>query len=555
MKKFIYSLFVLACAVMAFSSCEDVPAPYNMPQEVIDEIAEPSGSGTAEDPYNAAAANQLGESLEADANSETVYIKGIVTRFDRDGVNPEYGNATFYISEDGTTNNEFYVFHCYGLGGERFTSEDELKVGDEVIVCGQITNFMGNTVELDQGGYIYSLNGTVVPKDDQSTAEPEGEGTLESPYNVAKAQEVIANGAPDEEVYVKGKVSEIRGLNTQYGSLTYYISDDGTTTGQLYVYGGLYLNGEKFSSEDQLKVGDEVVIRGKLVLYGSTPEINTNSVLISINGQTGTVAGDGTEANPYSASQALDLIKSEQFDADAKYYVKGIISKVEKFDDRYNSITYYISDDGSSTNELQIYSGKSFNGEDFSSINDLKVGDEVVVLGKFKLFNGTPEVDKSSEIISLNGQTGEGGSTGGSGVTISGNTVTLTNGAVTAGSETATLNVADLTGLSYGDVLTTLTMSDGSVITFSKNGGNNDPKYYDTKGNIDLRIYALNTVHFSCKKPIAKIVITCSANDRTGNEMATVTFSGNEATYTNDWTTNSGGTQLRITNIVVTYAK
>lgn len=552
MKKFIYSLFVLACAVMAFSSCEDVPAPYNMPQEVIDEIVEPSGSGTAEDPYNAAAANQLGESLEADANSETVYIKGIVTRFDRDGVNPEYGNATFYISEDGTTNNEFYVFHCYGLGGERFTSEDELKVGDEVIVCGQITNFMGNTVELDQGGYIYSLNGTVVPKDDQSTAEPEGEGTLESPYNVAKAQEVIANGAPDEEVYVKGKVSEIRGLNTQYGSLTYYISDDGTTTGQLYVYGGLYLNGEKFSSEDQLKVGDEVVIRGKLVLYGSTPEINTNSVLISINGQGGTVAGDGTEANPYSASQALELIKAEQFESGTKYYVKGIISKVEKFDDRYSSITYYISDDGSSTNELQIYSGKSFNGEDFSSINDLKVGDEVVVLGEFKLFNGTPEVDKSSEIISLNGQTGEGGSTGGSGVTISGDIVTLTNSAVTAGTETATLNVADITDLKKGDKPSSLTMSDGSVITFDANGETNGPAYYVT----DMRVYKNNIMRFSCKKTIAKIVITCSGDDRVGNETATVSFNGNEAEYNNVFTEDKGGgVQLRITNIVVTYAK
>lgn len=552
MKKFIYSLFVLACAVMAFSSCEDVPAPYNMPQEVIDEIAEPSGSGTAEDPYNAAAANQLGESLEADANSETVYIKGIVTRFDRDGVNPEYGNATFYISEDGTTNNEFYVFHCYGLGGERFTSEDELKVGDEVIVCGQITNFMGNTVELDQGGYIYSLNGTVVPKDDQSTAEPEGEGTLESPYNVAKAQEVIANGAPDEEVYVKGKVSEIRGLNTQYGSLTYYISDDGTTTGQLYVYGGLYLNGEKFSSEDQLKVGDEVVIRGKLVLYGSTPEINTNSVLISINGQGGTVAGDGTEANPYSASQALELIKAEQFESGTKYYVKGIISKVEKFDDRYSSITYYISDDGSSTNELQIYSGKSFNGEGFSSINDLKVGDEVVVLGEFKLFNGTPEVDKSSEIISLNGQTGEGGSTGGSGVTISGDVVTLTNSAVTAGTETATLNVADITGLKRGDKPSSLTMSDGSVITFDANGETNGPAYYET----DMRVYKNNIMHFSCKKAIAKIVLTCTEESRTGNKTATVSFNGNEAEYNNVFTEDKGGgVQLRITNIVVTYAK
>ena len=430
MKKFIYSLFVLACAVMAFSSCEDVPAPYNMPQEVIDEIVEPSGSGTAEDPYNAAAANQLGESLEADAKSETVYVKGIVSRID-EVETEKYGNAIFYISEDGTTNNQFYVFHCYGLGGEKFTSKDELKVGDEVIVCGQITNFKGNTVELAQGGYIYSLNGTVVSK-----------------------------------------------------------------------------------------------------------------------GESG--EGDGTEANPYSASQAFDLIKSEQFDADAKYYVKGIISKVEKFDDRYSSITYYISDDGSSTNELQIYSGKSFNGEGFSSINDLKVGDEVVVLGEFKLFNGTPEVDKSSEIISLNGQTGEGGSTGGSGVTISGDIVTLTNSAVTAGTETATLAVADITGLKRGDKPSSLTMSDGSVITFDANGETNAPAYYET----DMRVYKNNIMRFSCKKTIAKIVITCSGDDRVGNETATVSFNGNEAEYNNVFTEDKGGgVQLRITNIVVTYAK
>ena len=549
MKKFIYSLFVLACAVMAFSSCEDVPAPYNMPQEVIDEIVEPSGSGTAEDPYNAVAANQLGESLEADANSETVYVKGIVSRID-EVETEKYGNAIFYISEDGTTNNQFYVFHCYGLGGEKFTSEDELKVGDEVIVCGQITNFKGNTVELAQGGYIYSLNGTVVSKGESG----EGEGTLESPYNVAKALSLISSGAndPDAEVYIKGKVSQIDGLNPQYSSLTYYISDDGSTTGQLQVYGGLYLNGEGFTSEDQLKVGDEVVIRGKLTKHYDTPEVGTNSVLISINGQTGTVAGDGTEANPYSASQALDLIKSEQFDADAKYYVKGIISKVEKFDDRYSSITYYISDDGSSTNELQIYSGYSFNGEGFSSINDLKVGDEVVVLGKFKLFNGTPEVDKSSEIVSLNGQTGEGGSTGGDAITVSGETLTLTNTSVTAGSETATLNVAGITGLKRGDKPSSLTMSDGSVITFDGNGETNAPAYYVT----DMRVYKNNIMRFSCKKTIAKIVITCSADDRVGNKTATVSFNGNEAEYNNVFTEDKGGgVQLRITNIVVTYAK
>lgn len=429
MKKFIYSLFVLACAVMAFSSCEDVPAPYNMPQEVIDEIVEPSGSGTAEDPYNAAAANQLGESLEADANSETVYVKGIVSRID-EVETEKYGNAIFYISEDGTTNNQFYVFHCYGLGGEKFTSEDELKVGDEVIVCGQITNFKGNTVELAQGGYIYSLNGTVVSK-----------------------------------------------------------------------------------------------------------------------GESG--EGDGTEANPYSASQALDLIKSEQFDADAKYYVKGIISQIDKFDDRYSSITYYISDDGTTANQLQIYSGKSFNGEGFSSIDDLKVGDEVVLVGEFKLFNGTPEVNMNSELVSLNGETSSG-EAGDSNISISDNMLTLTNSAVTAGTETATLNVADITDLKKGDKPSSLTMSDGSVITFDANGETNAPAYYET----DMRVYKNNIMRFSCKKTIAKIVITCSGDDRVGNKTATVSFNGNEAEYNNVFTEDKGGgVQLRITNIEVTYAK
>lgn len=435
MKKFIYSLFVLACAVMAFSSCEDVPAPYNMPQEVIDEIVEPSGSGTAEDPYNAVAANQLGESLEADANSETVYVKGIVSRID-EVETEKYGNAIFYISEYGTTNNQFYVFHCYGLGGEKFTSEDELKVGDEVIVCGQITNFKGNTVELAQGGYIYSLNGTVVPKDDQSTAEPEGEGTLESPYNVAKALDVIAStgGTGDEEVYIKGKVSQIGDLYTPNGSLTYYISDDGSTTGQLKVYGGFYLNGEKFSSEDQLKEGDEVVIRGTLTQFHEDTEVGRGNVLISINGQTG-----------------------------------------------------------------------------------------------------------------------EGGSTGGSGVTISGNTVTLTNSAVTAGSETATFVVADQ-GFTNAQKMSTVTMSDGSVITFDNNGEQNGSAYYDSGKSI--RVYKNNIMHFSCKKPIAKIVITCRNESYTGNKTATFTINGKEAEYNNVFTEEKGGgIQMHFTNIEVTYAK
>ena len=547
MKKFIYSLFVLAIAAMTFSSCEDVPAPYNMPQEIIDggggeTAVDPMGTGTETDPYNVAAANQVGATLSAGESTETVYIRGIVSRIDE--IDPSFGNATYCISDDGTPNNQFLVYRGYSLGGEKFTSVDELKVGDEVIVKGTITNYNG-TIELNQRNEIYSLNGVIAGGE-----TGEGDGTLESPYDVAKALSLIANGEndPDAEVYIKGKVSEIEEISAQFGNGTYYISVDGTTETQLYVYRGYYLNGDKFTSEDQLKVGDEVIILGKLTTFYDDPQVGTGSKLVSVNGQTGMIPG--TEALPYTPSQALEVIANGENDPEAEVYIKGKVSQIKEVSPSFGNATYYISDDGTTDNQLYVFRGKYLNGEKFTSEDQLKVGDEVVILGKLTTYNGDPQVGTGSSIVSLNGE--GGGSTAGGAVSISGDVVTLTNSAVTAGTETATLNVADITDLKKGDKPSSLTMSDGSVITFDANGETNGPAYYVT----DMRVYKNNIMRFSCKKTIAKIVITCSGDDRVGNETATVSFNGNEAEYNNVFTEDKGGgVQLRITNIVVTYAK
>lgn len=547
MKKFIYSLFVLAIAAMTFSGCEDVPAPYNLPQEIIDggdgeTTADPMGTGTETDPYNVAAANQVGATLSAGESTETVYIRGIVSRIDE--IDPSFGNATYCISDDGTPNNQFLVYRGYSLGGEKFTSVDELKVGDEVIVKGTITNYNG-TIELNQRNEIYSLNGVIAGGE-----TGEGDGTLESPYDVAKALSLIANGEndPDAEVYIKGKVSEIEEISAQFGNGTYYISVDGTTENQLYVYRGYYLNGDKFTSTDQLKVGDEVVILGKLTTFYDDPQVGTGSKLVSVNGQTGMIPG--TEALPYTPSQALEVIANGENDPEAEVYIKGKVSQIKEVSAQFGNATYWISDDGTTDNQLYVFRGKYLNGEEFTSEDQLKVGDEVVILGKLTTYNGDPQVNTGSSIVSLNGESG--GSAGGGSISISDNMLTLTNGAVTAGTETATLNVADITDLKKGDKPSSLTMSDGSVITFDANGETNGPAYYVT----DMRVYKNNIMRFSCKKTIAKIVITCSADDRVGNETATVSFNGNEAEYNNVFTEDKGGgVQLRITNIVVTYAK
>lgn len=112
--------------------------------------------------------------------------------------------------------------------------------------------------------------------------------TAETAYTIAKAKELIDAGKGlSESVYVKGTVSQAsEKLDATFGSLSYNISDDGTTGNELQVFGGLSFDGEKFTSVDDIKVGDVVVVYGKLKKYNTTYELDKNNILISLNGKT-----------------------------------------------------------------------------------------------------------------------------------------------------------------------------------------------------------------------------------------------------------------------------
>lgn len=158
MKKIIYSLFVLAMAAFTFSSCEDVPAPYDMPTkpETPEEL-QPTGSGTAADPFNIAAVEKY---IDEGGSAETeIYVKGKVVSVKPGSFDPQYGSLKYYISEDGTATNQFYVYNGYaGPNRTKFSGEDALKPGDEVVICGKVDNYQG-TKEFLVGNYIVSLNG------------------------------------------------------------------------------------------------------------------------------------------------------------------------------------------------------------------------------------------------------------------------------------------------------------------------------------------------------------------------------------------------------------
>ena len=110
--------------------------------------------------------------------------------------------------------------------------------------------------------------------------------TPETAYTVAKALELINAGEGLEaNVYVKGQITNIQDVDTgDFGNATYTISDDATAANALLIYRGYYYDKGKFTSKDQIKVGDVVVVYGKLVKFNEKFEMNSGNHIYSING-------------------------------------------------------------------------------------------------------------------------------------------------------------------------------------------------------------------------------------------------------------------------------
>lgn len=147
----------------------------------------------------------------------------------------------------------------------------------------------GSTWEVQSVG-VYEGEAGSTPTPTPGPTEGKGSGTATDPYNVAAITSICASGSiPSEKIYAKGIVSKIKEISTSYGNATYYISDDGTESGQFYVYRGYSLGGEKFQSESDLQVGDTVVVYGQLVDYNGTKEFTQGNQLYSKNGKGGGV--------------------------------------------------------------------------------------------------------------------------------------------------------------------------------------------------------------------------------------------------------------------------
>lgn len=304
-------------------------------------VGEAKGTGTLEDPFNAAAAIAYAKSVGSSESDKDVYIKGKVSSI-KEQFGTQYGNATFGISDDGTSAGEFTIYRALYLGNLKYTSGDLLNVGDEVVVLGKVTCYMGNTPETVQGkAYLYSLNGKTEGGGDTPAPQPSDEVKT-----ITVADFNAAAESNDVWYQLTGTVKNLKDGDL-YGNF-----DLEDATGSVYVYGLLSEKGGEKKKFQELVAAKGITEGCKLTIIGNRGSYQgkievTNAYFVSIEGGSdnpggGEVSGNSTtvtmeslgldnatDLNTQTLSDGTQLIFSAEENSNApKYYNSGTNARV-----------------------------------------------------------------------------------------------------------------------------------------------------------------------------------------------------------------------------------
>ena len=87
-------------------------------------------------------------------------VKGIVSKITE--ISAQYGNATFYISDDGKFENSLQVYRGAWLNGAAFTKGDEFSVGDELTIMGELMSYKGTPETKEKTAYVVAIEKSLI---------------------------------------------------------------------------------------------------------------------------------------------------------------------------------------------------------------------------------------------------------------------------------------------------------------------------------------------------------------------------------------------------------
>lgn len=619
MKKILYSVIALTMAAFTFTSCEDVPAPYDDPNNNGGGQELPEGV-LLDQNFTSSLGDFTSIAASGNLNWYNDFSSAMVTGyqdFNGDGVKEYQAGVTFLVGPeiDFTDVTEAHITINHAINYERgdINANNSIVIskdytGDVTAATWEVLNYntdgLGNSftfvennvnipAEYMGGKAVIALRHTCsetrtstwevkslkvqegkVDEEQPSTPEePSGDGTLQNPYNVAG---IIAytstlgeNETSDKEVYIKGTVKSIKeNFDGGFGNATFYIADGANGSNQFYIYRTLYLGNQKYTSGDLLKEGDEVIVYGKVTNYvseyGSTLEtVQNQSYVYSINGNTGSgeepstgvAKGDGSLANPFNAVAANEYA--------SKLPADGVSEKEVYIKGKIASIR---------ENFTAQYGNASFYiSDDGSNTNTFYVF-RTLYLNNVKYTEGTlPQVGDDviicGKVTNYKGNTPETmqnqsyiysltSNGGGDTPDVPENSITL---------------IPSELGLANASAVENVTLSDGTVLTFDGGGNQNPPKYYNAGTNI--RMYPKNSVTIKASKKIAQVIIKCDTyqgvicnasgdvaanpgNVETKDAVITVNGVNSAQTTISNISAKTGtASQIRMTALTIVYAE
>lgn len=247
-----------------------------------------TGPVTAYGGFNQFSAQNEGTTVVAGENSEVTHPEAVAmdgAAMDAWFANPVHQYVT--VSGQLSISGNYYNLNVEGatkaVGSLVYPTEEitaAVANGDDVTITGYAVYTSGNK-------YVNIVVTNVTVNTQAELKDPSN--TIETAYTVAEARNLIDKAAVydlSKEVYVKGIITEIKSLDVdKWERAQYFIADEAGAENTLLVYNGYYLNGEPFTSNDAIKVGDEVIVLGSLTLYGTTYEMNQNNKIVSLNGE------------------------------------------------------------------------------------------------------------------------------------------------------------------------------------------------------------------------------------------------------------------------------
>ena len=399
MKKTFKSFALMLLTALAFSSCVDVPVPYNLPERATKNIIVPAGEGTLASPYNVAAIVAKIKDMDADVESaEEYYIKGKVIKVKTDAATiSQYGNHTFEMVDEGNSTVVFTAYQVYGPGKKKFTSVDDIRVGDVVVVCGKVVNFRGGTPETVGKGaaYVVSINGI----GEGGGGEPSGEGIAINCAQAVDLTQALADNASSTETYsITGYITEVVG-NVSRNQQTFWMADtkDGGRIFEAY-WANLPEGVTAFTAGMKVKITGQLMkfvnASGNVVCEMKNPTV----VILSDDGGETPPVVDGIEVTCAEAVQLVNALADGGTSTET-YTITGYITEVIGNVSR-NQQTFWMADTKDGGRVFEAYWANLPEG-----VTAFTKGMKVMITGQLlKFVNNTtgvvtPEIKNATVVI------------------------------------------------------------------------------------------------------------------------------------------------------------